>query len=417
MANEKLQAAIEASAARVEAEAPDAVREKEAPSGFSIADVLGDEAAINSLVKRVNNIIERKRLKLADFGPMANEPVFGFRFPAKEEGQVSTRAFFDGYAALTVLTDYNSLNRPAALGDILRYCVDIVTGEWNDKTHEGVAFSWEPISLLDGQHRFIALYLASLVNPAVRVKLLVFFNCDPDTRDKINIGRNRSAADKMVMNLKADGDESLQFKNDQINGISSKQIFATVSSMPSRKSCTEQEKVAFAQQNVHLIAEMVSILKSTPKMLRFSAAWAGPFVDAAFVFGKEAIIPLAKRFAKNDWVQYGDDNRVDPLFGLYNKLVSNATANKTHKLTGPTIGLCTVYAIRKALLGTSVPLKSGSRHYARYPRFTEEEARDFQMHGAKSRILADYSIARQESRKKELSEGDIKDLIGDDPNE
>jgi hypothetical protein len=95
-------------------------------------------------------------------------------------------------AAKLVAPEANPKNRTIKTQMWRRYSRDMARGFWR-LTHQGVAFDSDG-ALLDGQHRLLAI-----VNAGLGVPIVIFLNCEPESREAVDLATKRSTFD--IVNL------------------------------------------------------------------------------------------------------------------------------------------------------------------------------------------------------------------------
>lgn len=92
----------------------------------------------------------------------------------------------------------NTRNRPLGKGDIRKYCLAMLAGEW-ELNCETIVLD-EKGKLVNGQHRLAAVVLAGETDSDVRVPILVALGVKSKSFDTFDQGRARSLADVLSVN-------------------------------------------------------------------------------------------------------------------------------------------------------------------------------------------------------------------------
>lgn len=93
-------------------------------------------------------------------------------------------------------------NRPVSKLQVAAFAAAMLRGEWI-LTHQGVAIDADG-TLVDGQHRLLAVLQAAQTNEDIQVPLTITEDVDPEVFDVIDTGRARSGKD--VLALKGEKD-------------------------------------------------------------------------------------------------------------------------------------------------------------------------------------------------------------------
>lgn len=386
----------------METELEDGAETKEV---FKIEDVFSDET-MESFIAKVEAKIKKLGRSYKDFTTISSgRNSFDGSFPPP------THAFdaandckwleFDGDTALTTLLSYNKDNRPILLKKLVDRVVDMVSGEWLEETSQGIAFSKDPY-LLDGQYRLLSAYISSKIVPNFHITLFVIFNRPFILKEKCDSNTTREDHDIITMKMKSIGKK---FINDKYNGISIKDIKSLIKAMPGNGGWELDKIERFCKEHIDELSEFLKVAKSS-RTLKYSAAWAAPFGKAWVLFGKDAISPLILRLVTNAWIYTKETNRIDPLLSLYNKIVNNYSAGPSSKLGATAIKSMSIYALRKALLAEQVSENRGSRHFAKFLNFTQEEVDDYKIYKNKSKLLKKNSVARADEKRKNKDRGE-----------
>lgn len=363
---------------------------------MSIDDILSPDMR-EALKERIQSRMKADKLEQQEFSTPVN--VWDLTFPPKSnEGTEGGFKTLDGSVAECLLVCNNGSNRFIKLDKVIAAAVLILSGNFKNKSSEGIVFTWDQ-QIANGQHRICSIYVASLIDPNVSVTVRTLFNEDPKNMEIIDIHAPRTQTDLLVMKLKALGDFERV-------AIVQKDIMSVIAYVPTCKGRTLAEKQVFARDNLEKINRMLDVLRSPKGGIRFNAAWAAAFVDASMYFPEPVIARLAKRFANNEWNRYENPDQIDPLHSLFTALASNLNANKNNKLTPKSILSMAIFAIRKALLEKSMLERKGKRSYPKYAFFVQEEADDYALHGAKSRVLERWAVAAKASKKKSNNDSD-----------
>lgn len=91
------------------------------------------------------------------------------------------------------LGKFNRGNRNKIPTAVARYARDMRSGNW-EATSDGLAFSWEPIQINNGQNRLYAV-----IESGVTINAWIFTNQDPRHRMFVDDGVPRSAADSLTL--------------------------------------------------------------------------------------------------------------------------------------------------------------------------------------------------------------------------
>lgn len=356
----------------------------------------------SKVLEDVEKHLDRIRAMVAKEGVVyAPNPAWE-KLPVFDEGRFPPKNLADpppvvlslrGPIAEILLVLHNDLNRPMIMARVYNWAVEMLTNRWM-LSHQGIAFDTEG-QFTDGQNRALAVYLAHLIDPRVCVAFWVFFNCDPKTRNIVDVGQARTLSDKAVMELKQE--QGINFENGHYRGLGVKKLMNVVNAMPSMQGRTDTKgqniRKEFYKKNIDLVADVLTVLAKKGKItIRYNATWAGAFLEAAYYYGKDVVLPIAQRLIDGNFIQYSDSSKLDPMHALLNRLQLNQLPG-AKRLKPTAMSACAIYFIRKALMEAPVPCRQGAKHFAKYKVFISEEAKDYLLHGKNSKILKNYSVA------------------------
>jgi hypothetical protein len=319
-----------------------------------------------SLLKRISEMGR----DLHDFSDRDGMVIESLAFPPSSTEESRVFDYFDAAKALDLLLSSNSINRPIDPKKVYRYAIAILTGKYHESNPDGLMFNPEQ-KLMNGQHRLVALVVASIVIPNVNLKLPVEFNKPKELMSLIDV--DRTSSDKAVMSMKQDG---IEFVNDKYNNIRVPTLMNIVNSMYLGKIVSVETKIAFFKEHRDLIVDFYNILKKVSG-IRYNATWAAAFVKAALPkhIGRADIEPLARRFGST--IHIGEDDPIKILWSKLMKLKDGKIKLKPTERYG-----ITVKALRKALLEEKV-----SNLHATFVDWSEEEGRDWRVRGKDSPVL------------------------------
>lgn len=381
--------------------------EHEDAEKLSVDSFLVDE---KKLVKKVLRYIEKHNLKIVDFSHLSDKPVFDveLHFPPKSTESTAKKFWLDSTSSLGIWANHNSNNRNMTSSVIVKYAISILTGTWkNFLPQAGIVFDWNQQGIND-QHRLAALYLASLVEPNVKIGFEVAFNADPEDIKLYDVNRVKTECDLLTVDAKIDD------TFDNYEGVDQTRLLALVKQMPTVSKLILERRRDFIKSNIHKLKECLTILADV-QTLTYDKRWAGVFVEAIIGTdgmgftnpeGENMALAAMTRFCKNSWKVYEDTNLCDPLHLLFKKLVANMNAKKSDKLGKPEIQQMTTYLLRKSLMETPVNGKLGTRTKPKIATFKLEEFEDFRAYGAASQVLKTNSVALRSSKKKRRNSDD-----------
>mgnify|MGYP001569731006 CR=1 FL=1 len=92
---------------------------------------------------------------------------------------------------------YNTANRPIRDHTVAKDARDMAAWRW---PHNGEGIKWSSaLTILDGQHRMLALVLAEKINPDVYIDTLVVFGLPPETQKTMDQPTRRTLADEWAL--------------------------------------------------------------------------------------------------------------------------------------------------------------------------------------------------------------------------
>jgi hypothetical protein len=137
----------------------------------------------------------------------------------------------------------NTKNRHISLRVASSYAADMLAGNWRI-TGESVKFARDG-SLIDGQHRLVAVIMAAEDDPDISVPMFVVRGLANDAQRVVDSGKKRSAADSLTLDgvphaslvaaavkLLCTVDGGLLFKDRKLSNVTSSQIRAWLSDHP-----------------------------------------------------------------------------------------------------------------------------------------------------------------------------------------
>jgi len=328
------------------------------------------------LYKKLNKI----GIKIHDFADRNSIKINPFEFP-QHNNEIRVYDWVDFDKAYAILENYNTINRPIDTRDVFRWAISMLSGEWNESNPDALLFSADQ-TLLNGQHRLTAILVAYTVCPTIKIKFPIEFNKPKSIMNIIDINGVRTTADKAVMTMKQAG---IKFDNDKYNGVKLSSLMGIVNSMFLGQNTPESMRIEFLNKHRDLVSTFYKILSKVP-IIRFNASWAACFVKAALpdYYGKDVILPLAKRFAEQTYKVDDADGRQDPLKALHHKLYQ-VKAGKIKLNPKERYGLA-LKAVRKSLLEENI-----KKLHVTNVDWTIDEARDFKNRGKDSPVLKAFA--------------------------
>lgn len=340
----------------------------------------------NQVRTTILNRIVKEEGSLRDFSSRRGITVSPLIFPNPSAGIIRLRnnsgpemmPYFDGVSSLQSL-GRNTINRSVTINEVFALTVSMLTGDYDENNPDGIYFDTEG-RIVNGQKRCIALVVASIVTPDIKLQFPVEYNHSPNIMKVIDINEKRTLAHKGMILLKQKG---VHFDNNYYQGIPVNKIMEVINQMYFGDFLSDDEKIEIFENHKDLIVSFIKVLRKPQGQLHYNASWAASFIKAALpeFFGEAVIMPLADRLVNQIFTGDGDS-----IQELYNRLVNCQTQKRGEKLSPPQRYGLTTKAIRKSLVG----------EYTKSLRVTDVdwtvlEANDYRLYGKESSVVRNLS--------------------------